>query len=205
MLDESDEQHAAAVAASQTSKRIIGAEGPPVQNLTITKPPELKQLSDLELAQIARAEGKDVELNDNNEIVDKRDLLSAGLNLSAPNTRRLGASRTGVGSKSSTGDQVQVHTAVGSAASRREINERRMREIKVQMEEEQDRMKKDAEQRERELTQRNIAKRNTEQDVMSARERYLQRKRRKLEEATAASSADTSADTRTSAEGARDS
>lgn len=181
LLDENDEQHAATVAATQSSKRVIGAEAPPVQNLTIIKPPELTQLSDIELAQLARAEGKYVELNDDNEIVDKRELLSAGLNLSAPNTRRLGRPREH--STLKPGEQVQVHTAVGTAASRREINERRLREIQEQMDAEKERLKREAEQREREMTQRNIAKRNTEEDVMSARERYLQRKRRKLEEA----------------------
>ncbi|KAG1891057.1 coiled-coil domain-containing protein 55-domain containing protein [Suillus subluteus] len=88
LLEDSEQQHEEAVAATET-KRVIGPRGP-APNLTITKPPELTPKSDLELAQLAKEQGKDVELNDDNQIVDKRELLSAGLNLSAPNTRRLG-------------------------------------------------------------------------------------------------------------------
>ena len=91
----------------------------------------------------AREEGKEVELNDDNQIVDKRDLLVAGLNLSAPNTRRLGdRSKTDVGK---TGEEVQAHRAVGTAATRREINERRAREIQQQMEDEEERLKREKE------------------------------------------------------------
>src|SRR5882757_8951036 len=154
LLEDSEQQHEEAVAATET-KRVIGPQ-PPAQNLTITKPPELTPKSDLQLAQLAREQGKDVELNDDNQIVDKRELLSAGLNLSAPNTRRLGlqtpkqASGTG---------EVQVHRAVGTAASRREINERRAREIRQQLEDERERAAKQKETNEEEARQRTILKR----------------------------------------------
>src|ERR1700675_1542628 len=87
ILDESEQQHEAAVAATQ--KPTIGPQGP-TPNLTITKPLDFTPKSDLELAKMAREQGREVELNDDNQIVDKRDLLAAGLNLSAPNTRRGG-------------------------------------------------------------------------------------------------------------------
>lgn len=180
LLEESEQKHEETVAAttSTQSKPIIGPQGP-MPNLTITRPPELTQKSDLELAKEARAQGKDVELNDDNQIVDKRDLLSAGLNLSAPNTRRLGLQKTLP--RSST-DSIEVHRAVGTAASRKEINERRAREIRQQMEEEEARVARAKELKEREATQRIVAKRNTQEDLHSARERYLHRKRQKLEQ-----------------------
>jgi len=181
LLEESEQKHEETVAAttSTQSKPIIGPQGP-MPNLTITKPPELTHKSDLELAREAREQGKDVELNDDNQIVDKRDLLSAGLNLSAPNTRRLGLQKTL--SQSAT-DNVEVHRAVGVAASRKEINERRAREIRQQMEEEEARVARAKELKEHEATQRIVAKRNNQEDLQGARERYLQRKRQKLEEA----------------------
>lgn len=177
LLEESEQKHEETVAATTETKRVIGPQGP---NLTITKPPDLAPKSDAELAKMAREEGKDVELNDDNQIVDKRELLSAGLNLSAPNTRKLGLhlSKKGDGSEES----VQVHRAVGSAASRKEINERRAREIATQMEQERARLMEEKERREQESINRIITKRNTEEDVQSARERYLARKRRRLEE-----------------------
>ncbi|KAG6814369.1 hypothetical protein H0H92_010955 [Tricholoma furcatifolium] len=181
MLEETEQNHEATVAATQNT-RIIGPQGP-MPNLTIVKPPDHTPLSDIDLARIAREEGKEVELNDDNQIVDKRDLLSAGLNLAAPNTRRLGV-RPSMPQTSHDGtDAAQIHRAVGTAASRREINERRAREIRQQMEAEDDRVAREKRLQEEEITRRNVAKRNNEADVQSARDRYLQRKRQRLEEA----------------------
>lgn len=177
LLEESEQQHEATVAATQ--KRVLGPQGP-APNLTITKPPELSQVSDLDLAKIAREQGKDVELNDDNQIVDKRDLLSAGLNLSLPNTRRLGV-RNPTNTQSQQSSLVSTHRAAGVAASRAEINARRAREIQQQMEEEQDRVSFEKKKEEEDAIRRIVAKRNSEAEVQSARERYLQRKRQKLE------------------------
>ena len=143
LLDDSEQKHDQTVAATSTNV-VKGPQGP---NLTITKPPQFKPKSDFELAEEARAEGKDVELNDDNQIVDKRELLSAGLNLAAPNTRNLMLQNAK--SKQSSDQPAQVHTAVGTAASRREINERRAREVARQMEEEKDRLRKEKEREER--------------------------------------------------------
>lgn len=185
LLEDSEQKHEATVAATTAQpKVIIGPQGP-APNLTITKPPEITKKSDLEIAKAARDEGKDVELNDDNQIVDKRELLSAGLNLSAPNTRRLGLQKSSKGASNE--DSPEVHRAVGTAASRKEINERRAQEIRQQMEEEQARATQAKELADHEATQRIVAKRNNQEDVMSARERYLQRKRRKLDEATESS------------------
>ncbi|RDB21076.1 Nuclear speckle splicing regulatory protein 1 [Hypsizygus marmoreus] len=180
LLEESEQKHEATVAATQ--KRIIGPQGP-MPNLTITKPPDDALLSDLELARIARAQGKEVELNDDNQIVDKRELLTAGLNLAAPNTRRLGM-RPGGGQALPASGDVQAHRAVGTAASRKEINERRAREVQQQLEDEADRLAWEKRIAQEEAVRRIVAKRNTEADVESARERYLQRKRQRLEESS---------------------
>ncbi|KAJ7632651.1 coiled-coil domain-containing protein 55-domain containing protein [Roridomyces roridus] len=174
LLQESEEKHDATVAATQ--QPVIG----PQPNLTITRPPDLTPVSDLELATKAREEGKQVELNDDNQIVDKRDLLVAGLNLSAPNTRRLGGVGSNAGKDKNT-EEAHAHRAVGTAASRREINERRTREIQQQMEAEQERLEGERERAEHEAIQRIAVKRNDETAVQSARERYLERKRQKLE------------------------
>jgi hypothetical protein len=183
-LEDSEQQHEEAVAAttSTQSKPTIGPQGP-APNLTITKPPEFTHRSDLELAREARERGQDVELNDDNQIVDKRELLSAGLNLSAPNTRRVGLqnSSTSTGS-TARGEGPEIHRAAGTAASRKEINERRAREIRQQMEEEQARVARAKQLQDHEATQRIVAKRNNQDDLQSARERYLERKRRKLED-----------------------
>ncbi|EIN07340.1 hypothetical protein PUNSTDRAFT_136024 [Punctularia strigosozonata HHB-11173 SS5] len=197
LLNESEQQHQETVAATMQPEikeppRRSGIIGPAAPNLTIVKPPELTAPSDVELARIARGQGKSVELNDDNQIVDKRELLSAGLNLAAPNTRKLGLvtkNKKGGGGEGGGGGEVQAHRAVGAAASKREIDERRRREIVKQMEEEKYRAREEREKEEAERQARIVAKRNTEEDVMSAKERYLARKRRKLEEQQAAEAA----------------
>ncbi|KAJ7235481.1 coiled-coil domain-containing protein 55-domain containing protein [Mycena haematopus] len=173
LLEDSEQKHEATVAATQ--KPVIG----PSPNLTITKPADFTPMTDLELANRAREDGKDVELNDDNQIVDKRDLLVAGLNLSAPNTRKLGE-RSNM-NQGKNGEEVQAHRAVGTAASRREINERRAREIQQQMEAEGERLQREKAIEDHEATQRIVAKRNDEDAVQSARERYRERKRQRLQ------------------------
>jgi len=179
LLEDSAQKHEATVAA--TEKRIIGPQGPS-PNLTITKPPDMAPIADAELAKIARAEGKDVELNDDGQIVDKRELLSAGLNLSLPNTRHLGRTTATNRAQEQSNQEAQAHRAVGTAASRREINERRAREINQQLEAEQQRTEEEKKAAAEAALQRTVTKRNNELDVDSARARYLERKRRKLEE-----------------------
>ncbi|KAH9952228.1 coiled-coil domain-containing protein 55-domain containing protein [Amylocystis lapponica] len=181
LLQDSEQQHEQTVAATAPAeaKTTLGPQGP-MPNLTITKPSDFTAKSDAELARLAREQGKDVELNDDNQIVDKRELLSAGLNLSAPNTRRLGLQLSKA--KGASQEEGQVHRAVGTAASRKEINQRRAAEVAKQLEEERERILAERKRAEQESANRIATKHNTEESVQSARERYLERKRRKLEE-----------------------
>ncbi|KIO28190.1 hypothetical protein M407DRAFT_243145 [Tulasnella calospora MUT 4182] len=191
-LQKTGEQHeAAAIAAAKAAAAATAEAEGGGQDLTIRKPLKVapdpdsvfKEETDADRAALARAEGKDVELNDDGILVDKRDLLSAGLNvnLSAPNTRKLG-----LGSKSAAkqeGDLLpNAHRAAGSAASLKEIRARQARELEKQYEEERVRLAQETERQEREERERIVKRKNTETDVQSARERYLERKRRKMEE-----------------------
>ncbi|KAG6330092.1 hypothetical protein ID866_8999 [Astraeus odoratus] len=181
LLEDSEEQHEAAVAAASAPKPIIGPQGL-TPNLTITKPPDLAP-SDLERARLAQEQGKEVELNDDNQIIDKRELLSAGLNLAAPNTRRLGLQQFNGRATQKPGESAAaIHRSAGTVANRKEINERREREVRIQMEEERERLLREKERAEEEATHRIAQKRNTECDIQDARTRYLERKRRRLEE-----------------------
>ncbi|KAF5315597.1 hypothetical protein D9611_004718 [Ephemerocybe angulata] len=185
LLEESEQQHEATVAAAE--KRVFGPQAEDPSNLTITKPPDFTPQSDLELAKLAREQGKEVELNDDNQIVDKRELLTAGLNLALPNTRNLALKKALEAKGGAQTEEVQAHRAVGAAASRKEINERRAREVRKQMEEEERRVEEKKREEEAESLRRTVQKRNTTDDVMSAKERYLQRKRARLEQAAVSS------------------
>lgn len=188
LLEDSEKQHEETMAAASAPKPIVGPQDPRSNlNLTISKPPEMVTKSDLELARLAQDQGKDVELNDDNQIVDKRELLSAGLNLAAPNTRRLGPQPSIAKAPHSPAEPgALAHRAVGTFASKKEINERRAREVQKQMEEERERILKEREGAEDAATQRIAQKRNTDVDIQDARSRYIERKRRRLEEETSA-------------------
>ncbi|KAF8710362.1 hypothetical protein RHS03_01827, partial [Rhizoctonia solani] len=189
----------AVAAASGTSAP--GRIGPaPVANLTVTRPARGPKPLEVapnpdevlksgetrtngETKTMITADGSEVEINDNNEVVDKRELLSAGLNLSAPNTRNLSLLRAIHGSGSKTTEEpVVAHRAAGVAASKEEIRKRQQRQLEAQLEEERKRVRDEQEREEREERERVVRRRNDESAVNDAKERYLARKRRKLEE-----------------------
>lgn len=188
LLEEEAKAHEETIALATSSPEPSTSKQPLGPNLTITKPPTSQPpipgtKSDLDLVKEAATKGIDIELNDDNQIVDKRELLSAGLNLSMANTRKLGSKGSSNPSSSNAlSESGSEHRAAGVAASRTAINARRAREIQVQMAEEEERLRSERETREREARERVVAKRNNEEDVQSARERYLARKKRKLEE-----------------------
>lgn len=208
LLEDASKSHDAAVAASATSDPAptappasaapgrIGPAPPAAPNLTVRgpKPLEVAPSPDVVLAKakvsqdgqtrtIINEDGTEVEVNDNNEVVDKRELLSAGLNLSLPNTRNLSLLRAIHGSSKKEGDEpVVAHRAAGVAASKEEIRKRQQRQLEAQLEDERKRIKEEQEREEREERERIVRRRNDDGAVQDARERYLARKRRKLEE-----------------------
>ena len=192
LLEEEAKAHEETVVLTTSSSSDPSSSKQPLgPNLRITKPPTSEpqiagSKSDLELAKEAAQRGMEIELNDDNQIIDKRELLSAGLNLSMANTRKLGSKFSATPSSETSSEPVNVHRAAGVAASRNAINARRAREIQTQIAEEEERLLLERKRKEREAKERIVAKRNNEEDVQSARERYLVRKKRKLEEEQAA-------------------
>lgn len=188
LLEEEAKAHEETVALTSSSSDPSSSKRPSGPNLTIIKPPTSEPpisgaKSDLDLFNEAATKGVEIELNDDNQIVDKRELLTAGLNLSMANTRKLGLKNTSDPSSSNASSEpVDVHRAAGVAASRSAINARRAREIQVQIAEEEERLRSEKERREREAKERIVTKRNNQEDIESARDRYLARKKRKLEE-----------------------
>ncbi|KAI9006252.1 coiled-coil domain-containing protein 55-domain containing protein [Phycomyces nitens] len=147
------------------------------------------ETEDIKLAEEARLEGKSVMLNDNNEIVDKRELLGAGLNVK----QKFGS----FGSLASTDERVRERQTEYEEYKRKKVaeyearkhghghhdeRERLSREIQRQMIEQQEREKAEEEKKQKELEAKATAKRTTDESAMSARDRYLARKKQKMEE-----------------------
>ncbi|ADV24869.1 hypothetical protein I305_02141 [Cryptococcus gattii E566] len=206
MLDSEESKHAAAVAA--TSKPVVGP------SLAIRPPTEpSKPVYDDEeeydpfLAREAKEStsesagnrlgkagstmmneesGKQVEINDEGEVVDKRSLLKAGLNITKkpkaeiPNSL-LTSQRSGQPSEGP-----YVSRAVGAAAGYKERMERERRRLAEQMREVEERKRKEEEEklrREEEEARRRREGENgeAERKRAEARERYLARKREREE------------------------
>ncbi len=111
-------------------------------------------------------QGKEIKLNDDNQTVDKQELMAAGLNLSSDTMRKLGWSTLGKPKDSQT-EAIQSHHSVGTVASHGEINEQRAREIQIQIEGEQTHLALEKQWAEEEAHKCIIARRNTESDVQS--------------------------------------
>lgn len=204
MLDDQAAKHAAAVAASSAP-----APGP---SLAIRPPPattfddteEYDPLLAREAAASASAKpklaagshtinsetGKEIEINDEGEVVDKRSLLKAGLNIVRKPGPSLPDSLGGLRNKTTDEDRNKpyVSRAVGASASYGERMARERARLADQMREQEEKKRAAAEARARE--EEEAARRRREGDDgeaakrrNEARERALARKRAREEEA----------------------
>lgn len=136
---------------------------------------------DIELAKAAIEEGKQVILNDDNQIVDKRQLLRAGLNVV----------KKPVPPKSSETDTRQreyeeyqhrkreeERRKRGSGPTSAKERERLSHQIETQLLETQ-KTKEEEERRKEEAMIEKMKKRTTEEAAMDAKSRYLARKKAK--------------------------
>ncbi|KAI8388083.1 coiled-coil domain-containing protein 55-domain containing protein [Radiomyces spectabilis] len=155
-----------------------------------------KQLDeDLQLLEQARREGKSVTLNDNNEIVDKRELLGAGLNVAKP---KFGS----FGSLASSDERIRERQLEYEEYKRKKVaeyearrrqgrgdeRERLSQEVERQMLANKQKEEEEARKKQEEFEQKVAAKRTTDEAAMSAKERYLARKKQKMEETKGVSS-----------------
>ncbi|KAI9852312.1 MAG: hypothetical protein M1830_006803, partial [Pleopsidium flavum] len=116
--------------------------------------------------------GKGVIVNDEGQIVDKRQLLSAGLNI-APKPKS--TSLINFSSNATSRPSAENHFQ-GRGGSKQAMRERQTRMMEAQLEQVTKRAADDEENQRREL-QRAAKSRKTDGEITSARERYLQRKR----------------------------
>ncbi|CAK9786099.1 hypothetical protein CC85DRAFT_311275 [Cutaneotrichosporon oleaginosum] len=188
MLDDGAAKHAAAVAATKPA-------GP---SLAIRPPPDEEEYDPLLAAEAKSAKlgagtrtihaetGKEIEINDDGEVVDKRSLLKAGLNITKKPGPVLPPSLLGRSTSPET--KPYVSRAVGAAASYQERMARERKRLAEQIAAEEE--KKRAAAAARRAEEEEAARRRREGDDgaaaqrrMGAKERYLARKREREEEA----------------------
>jgi hypothetical protein len=163
MMDQSERQHQETVeAAARMEKEGAGK---------VKEGAEKKQ-SDAELAEELRKKGVNVHVNEEGQITDKRELLTAGLNV-APSGK--------AGDKSGA-DHLRTSNRTGQNAfvGRKTGDQQATRERQTRMMEEQleaaNKRKREEEEEERERLERAAKSSKTEKDVGDAKARYLARK-----------------------------
>ncbi|KAL2141365.1 hypothetical protein VTI28DRAFT_2495 [Corynascus sepedonium] len=172
MLERGEREHAALVKAAEQGVAVTSAQGGGAK-----EEGEEKEKSAAERAREINARGGNVLVNDEGEVVDKRQLLKGGLNVAAKKKAEVqrekekqaqgAAASAGVGAQSK---------GVYAAGGKRAMRERQTRMLEAQLEESLKRSRQEAEE-EAAKVQLASKSRKTEADISSARERYLARKR----------------------------
>lgn len=159
VMDQEEQQHqeiVEAAAKAQTGESIVI---------------ESTEKSAIEQAKELNEKGAKVMINEEGQVVDKRQLLTAGLNV-APKRKADGMSASAATAQR----PVQQQAYRGKTDAQKAMRERQTRMMEEQLEAA---AKKAAEEEkeERQMVERAAKSRKTDTDVSSARERYLQRKK----------------------------
>lgn len=133
-----------------------------------------KEKTEAELAQEINEKHKGaIVVNDEGQVVDKRQLLKGGLNI-VPKAKKA-ASSSASGERSYIPDRKEGDFA-GASSNKQTMRERQTRMLEAQFEQATKRAL-EAEDEERQKVERASKSRKTEGEILSAKERYLQRKR----------------------------
>lgn len=184
-LDSTSAAHDAAVAAASSAKPVFGP------TFNIAPPP--KEKTDAELAQEAEAKlGRKVELNDDGEILDRRQLMTGGLNVVAkPKVPGAPAKNGGFAvpisaRKEPTKEEFErdlllSNPGISPAERKRQARERQSRELERQMVAIEEKRKREAEEQLEQKVQK-VAKRNTDDRVAELKRAAEERRKKKAEE-----------------------
>lgn len=162
MMDQSDKARQEEINAAMKLEREGG-----VRNVD-----EEKKRSDAEMAAELRAKGVNVHVNEDGQITDKRELLSAGLNVTPADKSKDGSSADHLRSSNR---PVQSAFPRRDAGSRDAQRERQSRMVEEQLEASAKR-KREEEEEQRAKEEREAKSKKTEKDVGDAKARYLARK-----------------------------
>ncbi|EQL02539.1 hypothetical protein G6O67_006760 [Ophiocordyceps sinensis] len=164
LLDKGEERHAEVLKAAQESAK----EGPRISD--DQGDDDDREKIEAALARELNEQGASVAVNEDGQVVDKRQLLRGGLNVGAK--KRENAQREA--ERPSESDQRRGGSA--QANGKQGMRERQSRMMEEQLEQSMKRAR-EAEGAERRDVERSAKSRKTEGDISSARERYLARKR----------------------------
>ncbi|KAL4910224.1 coiled-coil domain-containing protein 55-domain containing protein [Aspergillus multicolor] len=165
LLARGEEQHDAAMKATEEAAKKIQESGGGVPSETTEE-----EKTEAQKAAELNARGAHIAVNDDGQVVDKRQLLSAGLNVAPkPRTAASAAARTAPGVCPKRVDPRQAAGRAGQRARQTEM-------IAEQLEEQERQRQEEEAARQKEIAERSHSQKSVT-EVSSARERYLARKR----------------------------
>lgn len=165
ILERGDQRHAEVVKAAEERAKAGPQEDEHIQ--------EEKTKTDADVAREINQKGGSIAINEEGQVVDKRELLKGGLNLGE--VKRQEPRKEADKGRDPRDDRGQSRGFVG-AGGKQALRERQTRMLEAQLEQSLKRTI-DEEEEERQKVERASKSRKTESDVSSARERYLARKR----------------------------
>ena len=165
MLEKGEQKHAEVVKAVE--ERIKTG---PVEEVE-----EEKVKTEADLArEINEKSGGSIAINDEGQVVDKRQLLKGGLNIAAK--PKSAAQSNAARDAKAMSDRTKASGFVGAGGGKQAMRERQSRMMEAQLEQATKRAL-EQEEEEKATLERASKSRKTEGDIMSAKERYLARKR----------------------------
>ncbi|KAI1103775.1 hypothetical protein F4804DRAFT_309167 [Jackrogersella minutella] len=165
LLERGDQRHAEVVKAAEERAKAGPKEGEDTQEENVK--------TDADMAKEINQKGGTIAINEDGQVVDKRELLKGGLNLGAPKKQE---PRREMGKGQDRRDDGGQARGFVGAGGKQAMRERQTRMLEAQLEQSLKRTMEEEEE-ERQKVERASKSRKTETDVSSARERYLARKR----------------------------
>ncbi|KAI2642852.1 coiled-coil domain-containing protein 55-domain containing protein [Xylaria nigripes] len=171
LLDKGDKRHAEVVKAAEERAKA----GPRPED----EAPKEKTKTDADIAREINEMGGSIAINEDGQVVDKRELLKGGLNV-APKKKADSLKETQQRGPDRRDGREQARGFFGSGG-KQGMRERQTRMLEAQLEQSLKRSLKQEEE-ERQAMERSVKSRKTETDISSAKERYLARKKLAEEE-----------------------
>ena len=166
VLDRGEQKHAEVVKAAEEAAKVAAK---------VEQDDTDREKTEAELAaEISIKTGGAIAVNDEGQVVDKRQLLKGGLNI-LPKAKAPSSTSSSRGHTLAS-DRSKPSGFVGAGGGKQAMRERQSRMMEAQLEQATKRALEEEEE-ERAKIERAAKSRKTEGEIMSAKERYLQRKR----------------------------
>ena len=169
VLDRDEKKHEEAVAAAAAAAVATGTNSD--RDSSAGQKSE-KGTTEADIARNLKAQGRDITMNDEGQVVDKRQLLSAGLNI-APKPH---ANKANSAAQSRAARSSPLSGPQGKAGTQQAMRERQTRMLEEQLMQ-ATKQAADEEEEKKLALEKTAKSKKTEGEISSAKERYLQRKK----------------------------